>query len=133
MCDAIHVKEQISFRTKMSVESATFVIVALALTALDKKVVKKIMEDCGVSFEEFGKKKALEDFIAKCRDNDKPIIKLRRKERKRLEIIKVRYGEDKGLQEYLKLSEKERETIDCLQDESGKSKGVQKYLNSVDD
>lgn len=78
MCDALHAKATINFRTKMSLESAKFILIALARAVLDKSTVKSIMHDCGVSFEDYGRRKALKEFIA---DSSKPIIKLRGKYR----------------------------------------------------
>ena len=79
MCDALHAKTIINFRTKMSLESAKFILITLARAVLDKSTVKTVMRDCGVSFEDYGKRKSLEKFIDD--RNGKPILKLRGKYR----------------------------------------------------
>lgn len=73
MCDALHAKTIINFRTTMSLESAKFILIALARAVFDKSTVKTIMQGCGVSFEYYGSRKALKEFIA---DSTEPIIKL---------------------------------------------------------
>ncbi|MBE8955549.1 MAG: hypothetical protein SR2Q5_07835 [Quinella sp. 2Q5] len=114
MCEAIHVERRdfISFRTKISsVESAKFVLVSLACGILGKDVVEGIMDDCGVSLDE-------------CL---KPLIELRKKERRRLEYLRERYG-DRGLDKYLRLTDEERDQLDDCQAEYGKRKGVEEFF-----
>ncbi|MBE8953719.1 MAG: hypothetical protein SR1Q7_11345 [Quinella sp. 1Q7] len=98
MSDALHAKATINFRTTMSLESAKFILIALARAVLDKSNVKTIMQDCGVSFEDYGRRKSLKKFIA---DSTEPIIKLRGKERERLDSLQARYGKKVGLKKYL--------------------------------
>lgn len=114
MCEAIHVERRnfISFRTKISsVESAKFVLISLARGVLGKDVVEGIMDDCGVG-------------LGEC---PKPLIELRKKERRRLEYLRERYG-DSGLDEYLRLTDEERDELDDLQAKYGKRKGVEKFF-----
>lgn len=114
MCEVIHVERRdfISFRTKISsVESAKFVLVSLARGVLGKDVVEGIMDDCGVS-------------LGEC---PKHLIELRKKERRRLEYLRERYG-DRELDKYLHLTDEERDELDDLQAKYGKRKGVEKFF-----
>lgn len=77
MCSVIHADEEINFRTDMTINGAKFVIVALARSVLDKEIIKAIMRECDVSFKDFGKRKALENFIADCNTQGLPIIRIR--------------------------------------------------------
>ena len=107
MCDALHGKNSISFRTKMTLEGAKYVLIALSRKILGKKAVKSVMEEVGVSFDEYGKHSALEKFIDTCDRQEKSIIKLRKKERERLKSLQKTYGSKVGLKKYLKLRDED--------------------------
>ena len=121
MCDAIHVDETISFRTKMSVKAAKFVLIALAHAVLDRDTVKSVVKNCGVNFHKYGEILSLEEFVAE----EKPIIKLRAKERKLLDKFKRACGDERrGLETYVRLN---RKLFEYLTEEFGCEVAINKY------
>lgn len=102
LCLAVHENEKRDFRTKISLESALFILVALARGVLDKETVKSIMRKFGKNlFETYGRRKSLKNFIERRKRKGKPIIKLRKKERLLLKKFQREYGREVGLEKYL--------------------------------